>query len=454
MTKILRPFLFPAYPQRIVAVVAMLFLFSVLPLSSVVVLTSRVDNLQVNAGPVSKNNDTSAPIDNRWEAGITAVATDRGAYHYGPNIWGTKIVWTDYKGPGPESNIWLYDTLTKTKRRVTNLAYVVQSFVDIYQNKIVWQDSRGGENNPDIYLLDLTTNVEKQLTDTSPLESPFSRYSYQTHPSIYGDKVVYTDYVSGQANTTLYDLTTNKARVFTNFPKGENWPQFYPKIYKNLVVWEDRRHGKGDIYLFDLLKNKETRITSQDLNYSMPDIWSKYVVYEGEIKGTKQIFLYDLNKKQQVQVTSSETNQRLPRVWRDKIVWYGGDNVSSSSVSYGIIESGPDAVDRNQDIFEYNIETDKERKIVSHVGNQLGPLPNGYKVVFSDVSAGFNQVYLYEDSCFDLNYDGVVDRKDLDLVSKHFGEQGDDLVWDLNGDGRVNSADQLKTAQNFGKSCK
>lgn len=439
--RLLRSVVLTLYPQGFVGAVAMLFLFSVLPMSLVVILTAGT------------GNDALASTNDSWEAGITAVAVDRSAYHYGPSIWGTKIVWTDYKGPGPEANIWLYDTLGKTKRRITNQPYVVQSFVDIYQNKIVWQDSRAGENNPDIYLLDLTTNVEKQLTDASPLKSPFSRYSYQTHPSIYGDKVVFTDYASGQANTTLYDLATQTTRGLTGFSEGENWPQFYPKIYKNLVVWEDRRHGKGDIYLFDLEKGKETRITGDDLNYSMPDIWNSYVVYEGEIKGTKQVFLYDLQKKIQMQITNTSTDERLPRVWRDKVVWYGGDGTYEDSVPYGIIESGPDHVQLNQDIFEYNIQTGKERRLSSHFANQLAPVPFGYKVVFTDVSAGFNQVYVYEDNCFDLNYDGVVDRSDLTLLAGHFGQQGDDLVWDLNGDGKVNSADQLKIAQNFGKSC-
>ncbi|MDP2671102.1 MAG: hypothetical protein Q8P13_01415 [bacterium] len=421
--------------EQLVSLLAVIVLTTTLPLVILAVLRAR---------------SLSVPAETGWETGITAIATDSGAYHYGPNIWGTKIVWTDYKGPGPEANVWLYDTLTKSKRRVTNQPYVVQSFPDIYQNKIVWQDNRGGESNPDIYLFDLATNTEKQLTDTVPLESPFSRYSYQAHPSIYGDKVVYTDYASGQANTTLYDLSTQATRSLTSFPRGENWPQFYPKIYKNLVVWEDRRHGKGDIYLFDLEKNKETRITSDDLNYSIPDIWNDYIVYEGEVKGRKQVFLYNLKKKSQVQITNTSVNERLPKVWRDRIVWSGGDGTREDSVSYGIIESGGETLIRNLDIFQYNLETGKKRRLSSHFANQLAPIPFGYKVVFTDLSAGFNQVYLFENSCFDLNYDGLVDKKDLDLLAGHFGEQGEDLIWDLNGDGKVNSADQLLIAKNKG----
>src|SRR3989344_2010032 len=219
--------------HRNVALIGLLLLFSVIPLSALVVFGTKVaGNLQPRAEFISSPQDNT-----EWEKGITAIATSPDAYHFGANIWGTKIVWTDYKAPAPESNIWLYDTLTRTKRRVTTQPYVVQSFVDIYGNKIVWQDSRGGENNPDIYLFDLTTNSEKQLTDASPLESPFSRYTYQAHPSIYGDKVVYTDYASGEANTVLYDLTTNTVRALGSFPKGQNWAQFRPKIYKNLVVW-------------------------------------------------------------------------------------------------------------------------------------------------------------------------------------------------------------------------
>ena len=54
----------------------------------------------------------------------------------------------------------------------------------------------------------------------------------------------------------------------------------------------------------------------------------------------------------------------------------------------------------------------------------------------------------------DVNWDGVIDRADLDQIEKAFGSKEGDVNWDpecdLNGDGVVNIMDVAVASSNFG----
>jgi len=55
----------------------------------------------------------------------------------------------------------------------------------------------------------------------------------------------------------------------------------------------------------------------------------------------------------------------------------------------------------------------------------------------------------------DINGDGVIDKKDVDLIKKAYGSRPGDPNWnpncDLNGDGVVDLKDLYILASNFGK---
>jgi len=98
-----------------------------------------------------------------------------------PAIFGNTVA---YVGASPEngiSEIYAYDILTQTSRRITNDSSY-QSWCDVYGDTVVWMDQRSG--NWDIFSYNLTTGQESQLTDNG-----FDQWK----PAIYKNTVLWYD---------------------------------------------------------------------------------------------------------------------------------------------------------------------------------------------------------------------------------------------------------------------
>ena len=166
----------------------------------------------------------------------------------------------------------------------TNLAE--QSHPVVYGDKVVWMDYRndnGADNNPDIYMKDLKTGKE----------SPVCTAIYeQTSPAIYGNKIVWTDGRNGKYqigvinNYDIYmkDLTTGVESKITNNPCD----QIQPSIYGNIVVYADNRNnvaqgGDGfswDIYMKNLDTGKESPVCTNPSEQYFPKIYGNRIVWE------------------------------------------------------------------------------------------------------------------------------------------------------------------------------
>ena len=66
---------------------------------------------------------------------------------------------------------------------------------DIYGDRIVWTDYRNGLT--DIYMKDLSTGVETRITTNT---------ADQKNPVIYGDRIVWEDYRNGLPDIYMKDL--------------------------------------------------------------------------------------------------------------------------------------------------------------------------------------------------------------------------------------------------------
>ena len=369
-----------------------------------------------------------------------------------PDVSGDKIVW------GEESDIYLFDLATNTKRKVTtNSDFQEEPKID--QNRIVWRDYRNGmPSNPDIYLFDLATNTERQITTNS---------SQQLYPDISGDKIVWQDYRNGNNDIYLFDLATNTERQITT----NSMHQQFPKISGNRIVWQDKRNGNWDIYLYDLSTNTERRITTNSQTQEKPDISGNNIVWQDWRNGNWDIYLYDLSTNTERRITTNPENQDKPTISGNNIVWR----------DYRYL---------NPDIYFGNLSSNNERQITVNHGAQWNPVISGNNIVWQDYRDGYPWgIYLY--ILGDTDQDGFQDNVELyigtdpydacpdnptdhawppdfnnsrkvDIVDEGFfrlvflSQKGDGKYikrYDLNADDRINILDVGATRPYFNKTC-
>jgi len=140
------------------------------------------------------------------------------AMQISPVISGNRIAWYDYRNG--RWDIYLYDLSTKTERRITTSAAILDhNSLIISVDKILWKDYRNGYY--DIYLYDLSTNTERRITTVYGLS--------RSAPSISGNKIVwgerrqFIDY----NHIYLYDLSTNTERIISSYSTDRD---IYPSI--------------------------------------------------------------------------------------------------------------------------------------------------------------------------------------------------------------------------------
>ena len=102
-----------------------------------------------------------------------------------PTIHGNRIVWMDQPSPGADTDLRLYNFVTKEGQAICE-APGTQATPQIFGTQTVWDDSRNG--NTDIYLFDQARNQEFQITRNG---------AAQSGACIYNGKVCWVDLREG-----------------------------------------------------------------------------------------------------------------------------------------------------------------------------------------------------------------------------------------------------------------
>ena len=278
---------------------------------------------------------------------IIQITTDP-AGQFMPVIYDDIIVWQDWRYGG--SDIYMYDLSTGKETRVTNVTRY-RGPPAIYGNIIAWE--QGSYKNPDIYMYDISTGQESLVS------------SGKFWPSIYGDKIVYTDHkdifvydvstgqetklsidgtqlntlaiyddkvawadFSGEKDIIMYDLSTGQETRVTTNPRE----QHSPEIYENKIVFgENWISGSGlfwaDIYMYDISTGQETPIATTSSNEENPSIYGNIIAWQGSLTAEPwyvDIYIYDLSTGQKTQVTTSGPIHEYPDIYENKIVWHQG----------------------------------------------------------------------------------------------------------------------------------
>jgi len=299
-------------------------------------------------------NETTGPT---FE--IIQITTDPGN-QFVSVIYGDIIVWLDGRDTG--WGIYMYDLSTGQETRVTTYYSANRNWPAIYGNIIAWE--QGG--NPDVYMYDISTGQETLVsTDKS-------------QPSIYGDKIAYTDGIG----IYVYDISTGLETQISTGGVGV-WKT---AIYGDKIVWSDRRNGDADIFMYDLSTGQETQITSGSGGQFGPDIYENIIVYTDDRTGgsniNNNIYMYDISTGQETQITIDPENiedQGQPSIYGDIIAWESWENSAPYSV----------------DIYMYDLSTGQITPVTTAPGNQEFADVYENKIVWSDFSKGFSNGDIY-----------------------------------------------------------
>ncbi|MCH8821291.1 S8 family serine peptidase, partial [Patescibacteria group bacterium] len=209
----------------------------------------------------------------------TRPVIDDAITRVNPSIDGNKIVWQE------SGDIYVYDLDTGIKTQITSDQTIQPNDPAISGNRIVWMDGRNGNFNNDIYFYDLDNPGTGEIQVTTSTQQNVS-------PDIYGDKIVYEE----NGKIFMYDIPSSSTTRISN-PSCQLFigcGAIGASIYGNRVVWTDWRDPSTDVWLYDISLGEEEPVTT-DLDYqSSPDISAAKIVWRDERFGGRDLFYSDI----------------------------------------------------------------------------------------------------------------------------------------------------------------
>jgi beta propeller repeat protein len=238
----------------------------------------------------------------------------------------------------------------------------------IYGDNVVWSDYVNDSGI--VHLYNLTTSEDIQLNSSSA-----------SWPAIYGNKVVWVECVGYDDNydckLVIYDIPTAKRLQIAKNVSEDS----IPAIYENKIVWHYSENGNSNVYMYDLSTFTKCKITtSKDALY--PAIYADRIVWTDYRNKTSNIYMYNLSTSKETQITDSELPHLNAAIYGDNIVWEGDRGGRRYSV--------------NPDIYMYNISTSKVTQITN---SESASRPKIYKdnIIWMDSrnSHSGSDIYMY-----------------------------------------------------------
>jgi beta propeller repeat protein len=151
-----------------------------------------------------------------------------------PDIWGDRVVWDEHTTGDGNFDVCYYNITTGNMTQVTTDPFA-QISPSVWGDRIVWLDNR--DMSSQIYLFDIASGNETRLTRGD---------YYRENPVVSGDLVVYT-------NDTFISLITlphvSEVPVSNDLSPSS---KSHPSVWGNRIVWSDMRNGDSDVYLYTI----------------------------------------------------------------------------------------------------------------------------------------------------------------------------------------------------------
>ncbi len=199
-----------------------------------------------------------------------------------------------------------------------------QEMPAIYGDIVVWQQFVAEYGDYDIYIADLN-----DLDD--PLLFIIGDANDQTNPAIYENVVVWQDFIvadgPGDFDIRAADISDpNEALIFVVSDIVDN-DERNPAIHGNIVVWEDGPAGDADIFGADITDPDypmEFPIANFEFDQQSPAVHRTTVVWQDMYFGDWDILAADIwqrNKPADFGVSLLEHEQTNPAISGETIVW-------------------------------------------------------------------------------------------------------------------------------------
>jgi len=205
----------------------------------------------------------------------------------------------------------------------------------------------------------------------------------QTNPSIWEDRVVWSNYYPSPedpiiSNINLHFYNISSGMEFT-IP-GNLTYQDMPDIWEDRLVYQSYEDDNFEIHLFNFSSGNDIRITNDQVNQVKPRIWGDWIVWQigDDWESEHGIDLYDIKAGNTTSISSS-TSATSPRIWEDRVVW--------QEYTTG---------DGNVDVFYYNITLNGVVQVTTDPFAQISPSIWGDRIVWMDNREIASQIYLHD----------------------------------------------------------
>jgi beta propeller repeat protein len=281
---------------------------------------------------------------------------------YNPSIWENNVVWRNYDSEAELWQIFLGDVITGSA------VIISQGPGNKYQphiqgDRMVWTDQRNSHPmsaNPDIYMYDIKKNKETRVTTSDDPNI------WEQFPGIYGDYVVWMSHFHGGDKDGIWLRNVQKKSEPIKISSQDR--TYYPVIYGDRVVYTDYVH----IYIYTISENREEVLDVQpDHRFFFMDLWENKLIWselliieisEGQPIMRFSIKLYDFSRPHQVDIIAENLySLPLPRISENRIVWStvpGPNNMNADIYMYDL---GPDGIKSGDDSF-FAVTTDLSRQ--------------------------------------------------------------------------------------------
>jgi beta propeller repeat protein len=221
------------------------------------------------------------------------------------------------------------------------------------------------------------------LQGTESIISAGSWGTDQTNPSIWEDRVVWSNYYPSLEDPNIVNLNLH----FYNISSGTEFTipgnltyQDMPDIWEDRLVYQSLEDDNFEIHLFNLSTSNDIRITNDQVNQVKPHIWGDWIVWQigDDWESEHGIDLYNIKAGNTTGIGRS-SSATSPRIWGDRVVW--------QEYTTG---------DGNVDVFYYNITLKDVVQVTTDPFAQISPSIWGDHIVWMDNREIASQVYLYD----------------------------------------------------------
>jgi len=276
-----------------------------------------------------------------------------------PCIWGTRIVWSDYRSSNP--TIALFDTTDASLSFLPSPHPSLDHLnPDLSSTLVVWEE--GCSSCPhDIWALDLSSRQLLPIA-TSPAD--------ETTPAVSDSTIVWRSFNGSSHALIALDLSSGLTTTIASHPAQADFSFGRPLIDGSTIVWSENFSHSSHLVAFDLSSRSISPLAT--IPFPSPDyaLSYPYLVFTDPA-----LVLFHLPSGR-TQTLFQGWLAHAPAIHGNLVVWAGGQDWERSDL----------------DIYGFDLSTNRPFLISNHPARETAPDVFGERVVWQREENGTFQV--------------------------------------------------------------